>query len=93
MSDGSVVDVDYSGNGSSMVANYSRDLREGEKPVVTQDLGECLFSSVGATGAILGMGATILSGGTALAIGGAALAAGGASGLTGYVCGKAAKGN
>ena len=93
VSDGSVNHVDYDVNGDTVVAKYSSPLVKGKKtPVVNQDLGDCLFTSLGATGAILAMGGVILSGGTGLAVAGAVIGAGAASGGAGYTCGKAAKG-
>lgn len=60
---------------------------------MNQDVGDCLFTSMGATGAALAMGGVILSGvGAGLAVAGAVVTAGAASGHAGYTCGKAAKG-
>lgn len=93
VSDGSVNHVDYDVNGDTVVAKYSSPLVKGKKtPVVNQDVGDCIFGSMGATGAALAMGGIILSGGTGLAVAGAVVTAGAASGHAGYTCGKAAKG-
>lgn len=93
VSDGSINHVDYDVNGDTVVAKYSSPLVKGKKtPVVNQDLGDCIFTSMGATGAALAMGGVILSGGTGLVAAGAVVTAGAASGHAGYTCGKAAKG-